>query len=58
MGMDDQTPQPPPPHPPPRRRYRVEIVEYLDDEEAARETHAVTIGALARVRRALARGDA
>ena len=42
------------PRPRHRRRYRVEIVEYLDDEEAARETHAVSAERLEHIRRALA----
>ena len=45
VRMDDP---PPPRH---RRRYRVEIVEYLDDEETARETLAVTARMAEDVRR-------
>lgn len=50
-GLGDMDDPPPPRH---RRRYRVEIVEYLDDEETARETHAVTARMAEDVRRRLA----
>lgn len=46
--MDD------PPTPRHRRRYRIEIVEYLDDEETVRETHTVTARMAEDVRRRLA----
>jgi len=50
--MDD------PPTPRHRRRYRIEIVEYLDDEETVRETHTVTARRLDDVRRVLAAPEA
>lgn len=47
-------------HTPPRhrRRYRVEIVEYLDDDESARETHAASAAAVEDIRRRLAQTEA
>lgn len=41
-----------------RRRYRVEIVEYLDDDEAARETHAASAAAVEDIRRRLEQTEA
>ena len=54
--MADDTSLPSPPRH--RRRYRVEIVEYLDDDEATRETHAATAAAVEDIRRRLAKPEA
>lgn len=54
--MADDIPLPSPPRH--RRRYRVEIVEYLDDDEATRETHAATAAAVEDIRRRLAQTEA
>lgn len=54
--MADDIPIPSPPRH--RRRYRVEIVEYLDDDEAARETHAATASMVEDIRRRLADPEA
>lgn len=51
--MADDIPSPPR-H---RRRYRVEIVEYLDDDEATRETHVATAAQVEDVRKRLAREE-
>lgn len=53
--MADDIPLPSPPRH--RRRYRVEIVEYLDDDEATRETHAATAAQVEDVRKRLAQED-
>lgn len=47
--------------PPPtryRRRYSIEIVEYLDDNETTRETHAASAAAVEDIRRRLAQTEA